>query len=78
MEKDNKLTYDEALQRAESIIANLEQAEALGMDEYKRQASEATALLQYCKSQIEGLSVEYAMTNATITGSRPENDLRTT
>ena len=49
MEKDNKLTYDEALQRAETIIANLEQAEALGMDEYKRQASEATALLKQCR-----------------------------
>jgi exodeoxyribonuclease VII small subunit len=50
MEKANKLTYDEALQRAESIITQLEQAEALSMDDYKRMANEATAMLQYCKS----------------------------
>ncbi len=56
MEKVNNLTYDEALRKAEAIIAQLEEAEALGMDEYKRLATEATALLQHCKSQIEGLS----------------------
>ena len=50
MEKENKLTYDEAIQRAESIIAHLEQAEALSMDEYKRLAAEATELLKQCKS----------------------------
>ena len=50
MAKDNKLTYDEAIQRAETIVAQLEQAEAISMDEYKRLASEATALLKQCKS----------------------------
>lgn len=53
MEKDNKLTYDEALQRAEAIIARLESAEAISIDEYKKAAAEATALLQYCKAEIE-------------------------
>jgi len=43
-------SYDESIQRAESIIAQLEQSEALSMDEYKRLASEATALLKQCKS----------------------------
>jgi len=46
------MTYDEAIRRAEEIIAQLEQAEALSMDEYKRLATEATALLKECKSQI--------------------------
>jgi exonuclease VII small subunit len=46
------MTYDEAIQRAEEIIAQLEQAEALSMDEYKRLATEATALLKECKAQI--------------------------
>ena len=46
------MSYDEAIQRAEEIIAQLEQAEALSMDEYKRLAAEATALLKECKSQI--------------------------
>ena len=53
MEKDNKLTYDEALQRAEAIIARLESAEAISIDEYKKAAAEATALLQYCKAEIK-------------------------
>ena len=42
--------YDEAIQKAEGIIARLEQSDAISMDEYKRLASEATALLQHCKS----------------------------
>ncbi|MBR2165001.1 MAG: exodeoxyribonuclease VII small subunit [Paludibacteraceae bacterium] len=46
------MTYDEAIQRAEEIIAQLEQAEALSMDEYKRLAAEATALFKECKAQI--------------------------
>ena len=46
------MTYDEAIQRAEEIITQLEQAEALSMDEYQRLAAEATALLKECKAQI--------------------------
>ena len=43
--------YDEAIQKAEAIIAQLEQSsDAISMEEYKRQAKEATALLQQCKS----------------------------
>lgn len=42
--------YDEAIKKAEAIIAQLEQAEAISMEEYKRMASEATALLKQCKS----------------------------
>ena len=47
------MSYDEKIKRAESIIAQLEQAEAIGMDEYKRLASEATSLLQQCKAELE-------------------------
>ena len=46
------MTYDEAIQRAETIIAQLEQSEAISMEEYKRLASEATALLKQCKDKI--------------------------
>lgn len=52
------MSYDEAIKRAEEIITQLEQAEALSMDEYKSKAAEATTLLNYCKSQIESLSQE--------------------
>ena len=44
------MTYDESIQMAETIIAQLEQAEAISMEEYKRMASEATGLLKQCKS----------------------------
>ena len=46
------MTYDEAIKRAETIIAQLEQSEAISMEEYKRLASEATALLKQCKDEI--------------------------
>ena len=46
------MTYDEAIKKAEAIIAQLEQAEALSMEEYTRKASEANALLKHCKSLI--------------------------
>ena len=49
------MTYDENIKRAESIIAQLEASEAISMDEYKRLASEATALLKQCKNEIEGM-----------------------
>ena len=46
------MTYDEAIQRAETIIAQLEQSEALSMDEYKRLAAEATELLKLCHAEL--------------------------
>ncbi len=52
MEKANKLSYDEAIQRAETIITRLEQADALSMDEYKKSASEAEALLKQCREEL--------------------------
>ena len=54
MEKVNKLTYDEAIQKAEKIIAQLESAEAISMDEYKRLATEVTALLKQCRAELAG------------------------
>ena len=47
------MTYDEAIKRAETIIAQLESAEALSMGEYKKAAAEATALLKQCKAELE-------------------------
>ena len=54
------MNYDQTIQKAEELIARIEQAEALGMDEYKRLASEAAALLKQCKSEIEGIANELA------------------
>ena len=53
---EKKLSYDEAMKRAEALIAQLEQSEAIGVDEYKRVAAEATALLNRCKQEIENIS----------------------
>ena len=47
------MNYDEAIQKAEAIIAQLESAEALSMEEYKKAATEATALLKQCKAELE-------------------------
>ena len=52
MEKDSKLTYDEAIEKAEAIIARLEQSDAISMEEYQKAAAEATALLRQCKDAI--------------------------
>ena len=46
------MTYDEKIKKAEEIIVQLEQTEAIGMDEYKRRATEATALLEECKEEL--------------------------
>lgn len=55
------MTYDESIQRAEAIIAQLEQSEALSMDEYKRMASKATALLKQCKSLLAEMDKDMAV-----------------
>lgn len=46
------MTYDEALKRIEEIVIGLENAKALSMDEYKKQAEEARKLLDFCEKQI--------------------------
>ncbi len=58
MEKGSDLSYDEAITRAETIIAQLEQAEAISMEEYKKLAAEATALLKQCQAQIVRMEQE--------------------
>ena len=47
------MTYDEKINKAEQIIAQLEQADAISMDEYKKMAAEATALLSECKGELK-------------------------
>jgi len=53
------MNYDDSIKKAEAIITQLEQAEAMSMEEYKRLASEATALLKQCKSEINGMEKEF-------------------
>ena len=45
--------YDEAIKRVEAIVTQLEQAEAISLDEYKKLAAEATSLLHQCSAEIQ-------------------------
>lgn len=55
MAKENKqnLSYDEAMARVETIVKQLEQSEALSMEEYRALAVEAKDLLALCRRQLE-------------------------
>lgn len=46
------MNYDENIKKAEAIIAQLEASEAISMEEYKRLAAEATALLKACREEL--------------------------
>lgn len=49
------MTYDEAIQKAEQIVHDLEQAQALSMEDYKRQSNEVKRLLDMCEKQLTTL-----------------------
>ena len=51
MAKDNN-TYDQAIQRIEQIVAELEQSEALSMETYQVKAKEAKLLLTFCQQYL--------------------------
>ena len=51
MEKESK--FDANIKAAETIIAQLEQSEAISMEEYRRLASQAAKLLQECKEELK-------------------------
>ena len=51
MEKENK-TYDQAIQRIEQIVNQLEQSTALSMEAYQALEKEAKQLLTFCQDQL--------------------------
>ena len=51
MEKENK-TYDQAIQRIEQIVNQLEQSTAFSMEAYQALAKEAKQLLTFCQDQL--------------------------
>ena len=51
MEEGNK-TYDQAVQRIEQIVNELEQSTALSMEAYQTLAKEAKQLSTYCQKQL--------------------------
>ena len=46
------MSYDEAIKRVEQIVSELEQSEALSMEEYQSKAKEAKDLLSFCQKQL--------------------------
>lgn len=46
------MNYDEAIKRVEQIVSELEQSEALSMEEYQSKAKEAKDLLSFCQKQL--------------------------
>ena len=50
------------IEKAETIISQLEQAEAISMDVYKRLAAEATSLLKQCKDELTAINADNSPT----------------
>lgn len=46
------MTYDEAIQKAETLVVQLEQTQALSVTEYQTKATEIRQLLDFCESQL--------------------------
>lgn len=49
------MTYDEAIAKIETIVHELESAEALSVTTYKEKAEQAKQLLDYCESCLKEL-----------------------
>ena len=60
------LTYDQAMARVEAIVQQLEQSEALSLQEYRLLAEEARGLLAFCCKEIEVLSDGLAVRNSSL------------
>ena len=50
------MSYDEAVKRVETIVRELEQADALSLEEYRKKASEAKRLLDVCEESLKKMS----------------------
>lgn len=46
------MNYDETLQKAEQIVKELEQAQALSLETYKQKSTEVKRLLDLCERQL--------------------------
>jgi hypothetical protein len=52
------MNYDEKIKKAETIISELEQTQALSMETYKLKAAEAKELLDACTQELDAYSSE--------------------
>ena len=60
---NSQLTYDQAMERVEAIVQQLEQSEAISLSEYKELADEARQLLAFCRNEVEKISKEFTDTH---------------
>lgn len=47
------MNYDETIRKAEQLVKELEQAEALSMETYKTKAAEVKKLLTECEKELK-------------------------
>lgn len=52
------MNYDEALQRLQAIVSELETDEAISLEAYKKLASEAREMLTFCRAQLTSIEGE--------------------
>ena len=52
------MTYDEALNRLQTIVSSLESNEAISIEEDKKKATEAKQLLDFCRKQLTQIEEE--------------------
>jgi len=52
------MNYDQAIQKAEQIVLELEQAQALSMEEYKRKSNEVKQLLNGCEQELKKMETD--------------------
>lgn len=51
----NNMTYDESIKRLQEIVQQLENGQAVGMDQYTKLANEAKELIDFCRRQLTEL-----------------------
>lgn len=50
------MTYDEAIQKAETMVAQLEETQALSVSEYQKKAKEIKQLLDHCETLLKDMN----------------------
>ncbi|MBR3566625.1 MAG: exodeoxyribonuclease VII small subunit [Paludibacteraceae bacterium] len=52
------MTYDQAMARLQEIVQQLENGQAISLDQYTKLAKEAKELIEYCRKQLTELDGE--------------------
>lgn len=53
--KKTTLTYDEAIRRAETLVQELQQTEALSVSTYQDKAKQVQQLLDFCQNELTNM-----------------------